>query len=233
MSFAKIKTCFHHINCRQPLSSFRVHESTWREGATNAAGHGVAQGGLRPAGHDGQQQAGEPVQALAACDTVARRTGSHGAQQGALLWLPEAQDQPKPAVGANLQGRSLNPVTSTVYRRASSRYSQLHVPRCWMARRGRAQRSEARRVSSQLCPAAQETGQDTHTRVREVTSLLPEWLQCATQHPPLPQRFRPAPSPRRLCAFHSSCCGSKAAGPAAAAASVRRRNWKNFTKFGV
>lgn len=92
----------------------QLQDYTWREGATNAAGHGVAQGALHPAGHDREQQTGEPVQALAACETVACRTGNRGANEGALLWLPEAQDQPEPAVCAYLW--EYFSVTCEVYR---------------------------------------------------------------------------------------------------------------------
>lgn len=79
---------------------------TWGEGAPNAAGHRVAQGALHPAGQDGQQHAGDPAQTLAAGEVLAPRTGNRGVYEGLLLWLPEAQHPPKPAVCTHLQVRS-------------------------------------------------------------------------------------------------------------------------------
>lgn len=76
---------------------------TWREGAADAAGHREPQGALQPAGQDEQQQPRHPAQTLAAGEVLAPRAGHGGAEQGLLLWLPEAQHPPKAAVCAHLQ----------------------------------------------------------------------------------------------------------------------------------
>lgn len=94
-------------------------DSTWGEGASDATGHGVPQGALRPLRQDGQQQAGHPVKTLAAGEVLTTRAGDNGLVLGPL----EAQHPPKPAVSAYLRQRSRVSIEPKRRRQLASRYS--------------------------------------------------------------------------------------------------------------
>lgn len=66
----------------------KQHAPTWGQGQSDSAGHRIAEGTLHPAGQDGQQQAGDPAQALAACEALAPRAGNRGVNEDVFLCLP-------------------------------------------------------------------------------------------------------------------------------------------------
>lgn len=66
----------------------KQHAPTWGQGQPDSAGHRIAEGTLHPAGQDGQQQAGDTAQALAACEALAPRAGNRGVNEDVFLCLP-------------------------------------------------------------------------------------------------------------------------------------------------
>lgn len=66
----------------------KQHALTWGQGQSDSAGHRIAEGTLHPAGQDVQQQAGDPAQALAACEALAPRAGNRGVNEDVFLCLP-------------------------------------------------------------------------------------------------------------------------------------------------